>query len=100
MMDRVHYEREGWAKITGVPFSEVRHPISNKPAFKEFDTLAIKIDFGKYIDLALLQANQSLEEQQQAYIEIICSYYEIVVLPSTKINTLFSEALWPGQYHT
>ena len=63
MMDRKHYENEHWEEITGVPFSEVRHPISDQAAFKEFDTLAKKIDFRKYIDLAIQQANQEFEEQ-------------------------------------
>ena len=63
MMDRKHYEREAWEKITGVPFSAVRHPISNQSAFKEFDTLAKKINFKKYIDIAIQQANQDFAEQ-------------------------------------
>lgn len=63
MMDRKHYEREGWEKITGVPFSAVRHPISDQTPFKEFDTLAKKIDFKKYIKLALEQINQAVDGQ-------------------------------------
>lgn len=63
MMDRLHYEREGWEKITGVPFSAVRHPISDQTPFTEFDTLARKIDFKKYIKLALEQINQGLDGQ-------------------------------------
>lgn len=61
MMDRQHYEREAWEKITGVPFSAVRHPISNQTPFKEFDTLAKKIDFKKYIKIALEQINQAVD---------------------------------------
>jgi hypothetical protein len=62
MMERKNYEKEGWEKITGVPFAAVRHPISNQQPFNEFDTLAAKIDFSKYIKLALQQINQDFDD--------------------------------------
>lgn len=62
MMTKEAYEKEGWQKITGVPFSAVRHPISDQAAFTEFDRLASKIDFKKYIKLAAVAVNQELGE--------------------------------------
>jgi hypothetical protein len=63
MMPRKAYEKEGWEKITGLSFAEVRHPISSQKAYNGFDNLASEIDMDKYIRLALEQTNRALEKQ-------------------------------------
>lgn len=55
MMTRRNYEREGWDKITGVSFAQVRHPISGQTPFNGFDDVPSKINFNKYINMALAQ---------------------------------------------
>lgn len=61
LMSRKDYEREGWEKITGVPFADVRHPISGQKGFSGFDEVPAKIDMEKYLNLALLQTNKDFK---------------------------------------
>jgi len=57
MMTRRNYEREGWEKITGVPFAQVRHPISNQKPFDDFENVAKSLNYSKWIDMALKQTD-------------------------------------------
>jgi hypothetical protein len=57
MMTRRNYEREGWEKITGVPFAQVRHPISDQKPFKDFSEISQNLNYSKWIDMALKQTD-------------------------------------------
>ena len=57
MMTRTAYEREGWEKITGVPFAQVRHPISDQKPFDGFDRVSKNLNYSKWIDAALKQTD-------------------------------------------
>lgn len=57
MMTRTAYEREGWDKITGVPFAQVRHPISDQKPFDDFERVAHNLNYSKWLNTALKQTD-------------------------------------------
>lgn len=63
MMTRKEYEREGWERMTGLTFAQVRHPISAQQSYKGFDDLISNLNMDKYIKLALTLTNRSLESK-------------------------------------
>jgi hypothetical protein len=53
LISKERYKQELWHKVTGLSFEDVRHQISGQSPFKGFERVPNKIDFGKYIGIAL-----------------------------------------------
>jgi hypothetical protein len=62
LMPRDRYKRELWQEVTGFSFEQVRHPISGQRPFDGFERAPERIDFGKYIKLALEETMKAIKE--------------------------------------
>jgi len=63
LMTKGDYIKEGWEAITGLSFAQVRHPISSQKRYAGFDDINEKINFSKYITLALDITNATFNNQ-------------------------------------
>ena len=61
LIPRDRYRRERWEEVTGIPFEEIRHPISGQPPFRGFEEIPAKLNFSKYIERALVQTRTAFE---------------------------------------
>jgi hypothetical protein len=53
MISESSYIRERWEEQTGIPFAEIKHPISGLPPYTGFDDVPSRIDYGFFLQRAL-----------------------------------------------
>jgi len=57
LISRRNYSKERWEELTGVPFAEVRHPISGFRPFTDFAKVPASVDFGGFVRKAVEKTN-------------------------------------------
>jgi hypothetical protein len=56
MISKEDYENERWHSKTGVPFSDIKHPLSGRPPFRGFNQAAESFDWSPYVCKAVEDA--------------------------------------------
>lgn len=62
LISKEDYERERWERVTGIPFSAIKHPISGQRPYKGFERAADKVDFNKFVNIAAERAGRKLSQ--------------------------------------